>query len=256
MYQFPTIFSFPNLTHFISTRQGGVSKEQFTSLNVSQLVGDVAEKVYENRRTLAESLGTSSETCILPQLTHGKNVQIVGKMDAGRGWAQHETAILDTDALITQEKGLCLIVTLADCTPLLFFDPKKEVIAVAHAGWKGTFAKIGVETLQKMHTHFGCEMQDILVGIGISIGQCCYEISEDLAHKFCENFGEEVVLYKEGKPHLDLWQANQIQLLEAGILPQNIAIAGVCTACNSDVFFSHRKEAGKTGRFCAGMMML
>lgn len=247
---------FPKLIHFISTRKDGVSSKPFDSLNVSFSVGDNAENVLTNRKILAEKIGIPIENCVIPQLSHGTNIEIVSKKDRGRGIFSPATAFEATDAMITNVPETCLWVTSADCTPIFLYDPAKQVIAMAHAGWKGTLSEIAALTAQKMHLHFECQYEDIRVGIGTSIGECCYEVSQELAEKFVMFFGKKVISHKESSHfHLNLWEANRIQLEKIGILPQNIESTNICTACNTDSYYSYRKEDGNTGRFCAGMYL-
>ena len=252
---FSHLSQFSKIVHFISTRKGGVSAAPFDSLNVSFSVGDFPENVLENRRILAKTVGIAVENCIIPQLCHGTNIEIVRAEDRGRGIFSPENAFKETDALITNIPEICLWVTSADCTPVFFYDPEKQVVAMAHAGWKGTFSEIAAKTALKMQTDFACNLADIRVGIGTSIGVCCYEVSAELAEKFAHVFGEKVINARNEAFYLDLWEANKIQLEKIGILPQNIEIANICTACHTDLYYSFRKETGNTGRFCAGIYL-
>ncbi len=253
---FNHLSQFAKIVHFISTRKGGVSAAPFDSLNVSFSVGDLPENVLENRRILAESVGIALENCIIPQLCHGTNIEIVRVGDRGRGVFSPENAFKETDGFITNVPEICLWVTSADCTPVFFYDPEKQVVAMAHAGWKGTLAEIAAKTALKMHTDFACNLAEIRVGIGTSIGACCYEVSKELAEKFSTAFGEKVVSVKENTSYyLDLWEANWIQLEKIGILSQHIEVSNICTACNTDLYYSFRKENGNTGRFCAGIYL-
>ncbi len=251
VFQFPFLKQFPELIHGITTRNGGVSKPPYESLNTGMMVGDDRVSVLENRRLIAEWAGLTPERGILPQLTHSNNVAIVTGEDAGRGYAFPDTIIKDTDALITHEKGLLLVVTLADCTPVFLFDVENKVIAVAHSGWKGTIGRIAENTLLKMKDQFGTKPKDVYAGIGVTIGECCYEVSESLATDFEKEFGSEVIRRTESQSFLNLTLSNKIQLLQSGIPEENIETVGICTACNVNTYFSHRKEQGLTGRFCA-----
>ena len=163
---------FPNIAAFISTRKGGVSAAPFDSLNVSFSVGDLPEKVLENRKIVAQNAGISLENCIIPQLSHGTHIEIVQEKDRGKGIFSPETAFKATDAMITNIPETCLWVTSADCTPIFLYAPQKQVIGMAHAGWKGTLAGIAAKTAEKMQADFGCSLEDIRVGIGTSIGEC------------------------------------------------------------------------------------
>ena len=253
-FQFPVLSSFPELTHFISTRNGGASHFPYESLNIGLAVGDEPEKVMENRKRVAENAGFSIQTGILPQLTHGNHVAVVGKADAGKGFAYPEKIVTDTDALITQDCGILLIVTLADCTPIFLYDPEHKAIGIAHSGWKGTIGKITTKILTAMTHHYGTNPQRVRAAIGVTIGGCCYEVSESLAALFEQAFGASVVSRNANSlPHLSLTEANRIQLIQAGIPETQIETTDTCTACNVHRFFSHRKENEITGRFCAGI---
>ena len=157
--------------------------------------------------------------------------------------------------LLQMKKNVCLVTFFADCVPLFFVDPVKGVIGLTHSGWRGTVGKIGLETVRVMKDEFGCDPGDILAAVGPSICQDCYEVSEDVIDKFKENFDKkywDALFYKKenGKYQLDLWKANEIVFLEAGITKEHMAISNICTHCNSDVFYSHRTTGDKRGNMC------
>ncbi len=255
-FQFPGFSQFPEITHFITNRHGGISEAPYQSLNIGLMTGDRREHVLENRKRVAKRVGVGIEAGILPQLTHSNHVAVVGMEDAGSGFGEPEKIIPDTDALITCQKNLLLVVTLADCTPIFLYDKLNKVIGIAHAGWKGTIGKIGANTLKKMTEIFGTSPKEVHAGIGVCIQKCCYEVSESLAGDFKAVFGEEgVIKLSQGKQHLDLVLSNKIQLIQAGIPSRQIETTEICTSCTSDSYFSHRKENGLTGRFCAGILL-
>jgi hypothetical protein len=165
-----------------------------------------------------------------------------------------------TDATITALPGICLMVMVADCVPVLLFDPVKRVSAVIHAGWRGTVHQITSNTIDTMVSHFGCNPADILAGIGPSIGPCCYEVGEDVKEFVLQSFGTTdgyLVRQKHSsKIHFDLWYANHKQLAGKGVKPENIESSKLCTLCNSETFFSSRASGGITGRFAAGIYIL
>jgi YfiH family protein len=164
----------------------------------------------------------------------------------------HE-AISKTDALITNVPNLPLMLCYADCVPLLIADPKRKVVALSHAGWRGTVAAIAKKTVEKMTEEFGCQPADCLVGIGPSIGFCSYEVDDTVISELQRAFSWWAhVVRPEGKKwKLDLWQANAQQLIDVGVVRENIVISNFCTVCNRDLFFSHRAEKGQTGRMSA-----
>ena len=160
------------------------------------------------------------------------------------------------DAMMTRLKNICLCVKGADCVPLLFFDPIKNVIAAAHAGWRGTLQKIASKVIENMKYYYHAQPETIYVGIGPSISCNNYEVSHELAEEFMNTFDESVICYKHSRVYLDLWKCNQIQLIESGIKLDHIECSGLCTYERSDTFYSHRHSGGKTGRFVAGLMLV
>lgn len=247
------------ICHFVSDRRGGFSEAPYDSLNLAFHVGDDPEKVIENRRLVARSLGIPLSNFTFAKQVHGANVKIITEEFRGRGAIEQETAIDNTDAMITAVPNICLTVLSADCVPILFYDPRKRVVGVAHAGWRGTAQLIAKKTVRMLKEEFNCQPSDILVGIGPSIGPCCYEVGEDVIFQMERVLGEgQIYIEKgpvEGKGFLNLWEANKRQILEEGIPEGNIEIAKVCTYCNAGLFFSGRYGKGKTGRFGTGIMI-
>lgn len=240
--------------HAISTRQAGASGKPYDFLNLAFHVGDDAEAVWKNRVIFANSLGLKAEDIVSPQQVHGSKVARVTEEHRGMGAMTYETALEGTDALITDEPGLPLMLCFADCTPVLFLDPEHGAVGLAHAGWKGTMEKIAQKTLEAMEREFGTDPAECLAGIGPSIGPCCYEVGQEVEEACRKAFPEKVdriLVQKDGKKHLDLWAANRLSLLEAGMLPKNIESAEQCTACENPWYFSHRASGGKTGRIAA-----
>lgn len=244
------------LQQAVSTRFGGVSDKEYASLNLALHNGDAIDIVLENRRRFAHGLQIDPAMLCTCEQVHGTTVSRVGKKEAGAGSQTYETAIGVTDALITNEKGLPLFLFFADCTPILFFDPEHMAIGLAHGGWKGTVGKIAQKTVLAMKREFGTCPEQCLIAIGPAIGPCCYEVDAYVKDRFVEAFPlrEKQIISPgrdAGKWMLDLGAANRIQLEEIGVKPEHIDTAGVCTKCNSDVFFSYRADHGKTGRIGA-----
>jgi len=253
---FENLSRFKEIQHFISTRVGGCSSSPYESLNLGFRVGDKPEKVLKNRERLALALRIPLENFTFANQVHGDNVKIVTKELKGRGSLDYGDAIEETDAMITNVPGICLTILVADCVPILFFDYKKKAIGVAHAGWRGTILGIAKRTIEMLEKAFGCSPSTIYVGIGPSIGPCCYDVGLDVALQF-KNIYDRKICFKgsNNKIYCNLWEANRMQLIEAGVPEENIEIAKICTSCNSRYFFSERKEKGKTGRFGAGIML-
>jgi len=236
-----------------TTKHGGVSTGYLKSLNLGTLRGDDPANVYENYKRVGNYLGVTPSDMILSAQTHTTNVVRVGKEQAGNGLL-YENAFSDVDGLITNETGIVLVTSYADCVPLYFLDPVNKAIGLSHSGWRGTVHRMGLSTIQAMQREFGSKPENILAGIGPCICQKCYEVSEDVALEFENEFGatDDFLISKgEGKYLLDLRKANVRIMNEAGIPEENIENSDICTCCNSDIFFSHRATNGKRGNVCA-----
>ena len=257
---FPKLSKFQEqLVHGFSTRFGGVSKEHLSSMNLSFTRGDDREAVLENHRRFANALEYDESKLVFSNQVHLTHFHKVTKEDAGKGITR-ESDITEIDGLVTNEPGIPIITFYADCVPLFFYDPVKQVIAMAHSGWKGTVERIGEKMITFMRKEYGCEAKDIVCAIAPSICQSCYEVSEDVALRFLEVFGDsygEELLYKKEnhKYQLNLHKACEITLLEAGVLKEHLDITDLCTCCNPKFFFSHRASHGMRGNL-AGVMML
>lgn len=254
-----TYITFPSLCekgvkHAFSTRLGGKSQGIFATMNLSFSRGDDPDIVLENYKIICDALGVDYKKCVLSKQTHTTNIRIVTEDDSGKGIIK-ERDFNDVDGLITNIPGITLVTQFADCVGLLFFDPKKRVIAASHAGWRGTVGEIGRITVEMMSKNFGSNPSDILVAIAPSIGPCCFEVDKPVYDEFTKL--KSVDLNKiiddkgNGKYHIDLWECNKQILLNAGILEENITVTDLCTKCNSDIFFSHRATLGKRGNLAA-----
>lgn len=236
---------------------------------------DLIEEIEDNKKLLCEKLNIPQENLIIPQQTHSDNVAIVkGKWETINGKNENENeknqftihhslfTYENTDALITNQPQIALALNFADCVPIIFYDPVKKVIAAVHAGWRGTAAKIGPKTVEKMVNEFSCNPEDIIAVIGPAIGQCCFEIKEDVKQQLLESINIKVQP-KTGlsinisnaflKNHADLKLINKIQLLAYGL--KKIDLCEYCTSCQNELFFSYRKEKGKTARHSAIIMV-
>lgn len=240
--------------HCFTTRLGGVSERIFESLNLSFSRGDQRAAVEENFQRVAQALGTEYGNFVFTDQTHTVNVRRVGIEDAGKGLTRAR-GYSDVDGLITNEPGLVLSTFYADCVPLYFIDTKKRAIGLSHSGWRGTVRRMGRVTLETMRREFGTLPEDVICAIGPSICQDCYEVSEDVAEEFIREFSshsEEILENKgNGKYQLDLWRANEMILLEAGIKPEHLSVTDLCTCCNDKILFSHRASQGKRGNLGA-----
>ena len=241
--QFPV-----DLTHAFTTRNTGKTPPPLDSFSLGTgQYRSYKDLVLENRQNLCLTLGMNFKHLILADQVHGCNVEVITEYTESNGTVY----VPQTDALVTNLKGLPLLLLFADCTPLLFYDPIKKVLGIAHAGWKGTSQEIGPKTVQKMIEMFHCNARDIIAGIGPCIDHCCFEVSLDVAEQILKSVYEDqisdtIVTYKHNKAYLSLKQINAFQLENIGV--QQIDMAEKCTACSTDMFFSHRKAQGKTGR--------
>ncbi len=256
-YTIPAFIETGLVHHGFSSRLGGVSTGECRSLNLGFKRRDKREAVIENFNRFCQALEISPESMVSTDQVHRDCIAIVGEADKGKGFSL-QSDILRTDGLVTVDPDVALVTFYADCVPLFFLDPVQKVIALSHSGWRGTVDKIGKKTLELMQAQYNTNPQDLLVGIGPSIGPCCFEVDTPVADAFRTAFSgsdSKLMKVKGHKAHIDLWEANRIQLVEGGILDWNISIAGICTSCRNDIFFSHRKEAGRTGSMAAILML-
>jgi YfiH family protein len=245
---------FPGLVAGFTLRTGGVSEAPYNSCNLGLHVGDDPERVTANRRLLAERLEMPFEAWTCADQVHGNSVQHVTHQHRGAGRERMADCIPATDGLHTQESGVLLTSFYADCVPLFFLDPDHRAVGLAHAGWKGTVARIAEEMIRAFGKTYGSRPERLLVAIGPAIGGCCYEVDERIIEHVRQAAGswqESVTPLSNGKYLLDLVGLNQSILMEAGAAPSRIIRADLCTSCHTDLFFSHRKEAGKTGRMAS-----
>ncbi|HUU41074.1 MAG TPA: peptidoglycan editing factor PgeF [Desulfatiglandales bacterium] len=259
MLFFKNLLRHRKIKHFVSTRTGGISKPPYNSLNLGFHVGDNPEDVLNNRKRLSSALKIPLNQFTTAGQIHSDKVSIISEGSRGKGGTNHKDAIDGADAMVTNVADICLIVLVADCVPILFFDPQKEVVGIAHAGWRGTLKCIAKNTVRTMETAFGSLTKDIIVGIGPSIGPCCYKVGPEVISQVRGVFhaANEYIVNEsgDGTGYLDLQKANLKQLLHAGIEKKNIETASICTCHNPDLFFSYRHQKGYTGRFGAGIFL-
>jgi polyphenol oxidase len=264
----------PSVMHAVLTRHGGQSKPPYATLNLGHLVGDDPADVEANHARVYAALGLRREQVVTARQVHGDHVARVTLADGG-------SIIPATDALISDTPGLGLLLRYADCVPVLFYDPVRRAVGLAHAGWQGTLVGIAGKTALAMQETFGCRPTDLRAGIGPSIGPCCCELGPEVLAKFravYSNIGEFLAPTgkqgnhaglplrdqdgrggspclpsdaptADGRARLDLWRLNAWQLAQAGVT--QVEVAGACTVCQRQDYFSHRGEGGLTGRFGA-----
>lgn len=252
-------FTATNLvTHGFSTRLGGVSSGEYHSLNLALHVNDQPAAVLENRRRICQALHIDYRRLVAGEQVHGDAVAVVTAEHIGRGSLSLDTAIPQTDALITNVPNVPLSSYYADCVPLFFMDPVKKAVGLAHAGWKGTVLRIGAKTVRQMQVNFGCRPQDILAAIGPSIGPCCYQVDQPVIKQVAANFDFWQQTAKQCDDEhwlLNLWEINRRVLTEVGVKPENITVAEICTMCRNDLLYSYRAAQGRTGRMASLIML-
>lgn len=252
-YSFPAFDRVDFVRHGFSTRLGGVSEGTFASMNLGFNRGDDDAAVSENYRRFCAAIGVKAEDVVLSAQTHTTNVYNVTAADRGRGITR-ERGYTDVDGLITDEPNLVLCTHYADCVPLFFVDPVRRVVATSHAGWRGTVGGIGQVTVERMARDYGCQPSDILVGIGPSIGRCCFEVDTPVIDEFAKLSFFDDDCYtddKNGKYHIDLWEVNRRYLLNADVKAENITVADVCTRCHPEKLWSHRYCGNDRGSLAA-----
>ena len=237
---------------FVTTKQNPYGKGE--NFNIGFSGGEISE-IQANRLELAKALELKPENFVFQNQIHSSNVFVVTKKQSGSGFYQKETAIQDTDILLTNEKNICLITRSADCAPVLLYSPDSNSIAAIHSGRKGTLLEVSSIAVKEMQKQFGADPTKIIACIGPSIGFDCYEVDFDCANEF---FGTsfyrlEMIKKVDGKFYLDLKAMIFNSLVLSGVDPKNIEISEICTKCAEKRFFSARR--GEKQRFCAGIML-
>lgn len=252
---FPSLEKHEHLFHCFTTRLGGVSEGQFASMNLGFGTGDKEENVSENYKIMAEKLNIKIEDIVETDQTHTNNIRYVTEKDKGR--AMKEPDYTNVDGLFTDKKNIALMTFHADCTPLFFYDPIKEVIGMAHAGWRGTLQNIAGEMVKAFINDFNCDAANIKSVIGPSLGSCCFEVDKDVADMFisADKKYKDFMKIKGEKYHFDLWEINKYNMIKEGMKESNIEISGLCSKCHNDLLFSHRGQKGKRGLMCGIIMM-
>lgn len=253
---FHRLDQYEELRHLFTTRHGGVSSGCCASWNFGEKHLDTEENVLRNFEILAGILGTDTDYMVTSAQTHTTNIRVVTREDGGKGVVR-ERDYQDVDGLVTDERDLAIITGHADCNAIFFFDPSKQVIGLAHSGWRGTLAGIGTAMVLKMAALYGCRPSDIIAGIGPSLCQDCFEVDQDVAQAFFDKKEEyrEFAYQKGVKHYIDLKGIIKFDLQEAGVLAENLVDMQLCTKCNKDLFFSHRGHRGKRGLMIGAMML-
>ncbi|MCM1027088.1 MAG: peptidoglycan editing factor PgeF [Roseburia sp.] len=250
---FPGLEKTGVVRHLVSTRLGGVSEGEFSSMNLSFSRGDEEDRVRENYRRIGEALGCEPEDMTATRQTHTANIRRVTLEDRGKGItvpADYE----NVDGLMTDQRGIVLAAYFADCVPLFFVDPVHRAVGLAHSGWRGTAAGMGEQMVKAMGEAYGTRPEELYAAIGPCICGDCYEVGEEVAVRFSEcgvRLGK-----RPGKYQLDLKEANRRMLLRAGVREERIEAADLCTCCNPEYLFSHRASGGRRGSLAGFLGLL
>lgn len=247
---FPSLEETGMVRHLFTTRLGGVSQGEFSSMNLSFTRGDQPDCVVENYRRIGEVLGCGPEDMVASHQTHTTNIRKVSLEDRGKGIIRPRD-YEDIDGLMTDVSGIVLVTYFADCVPLFFVDTVHRAIGLAHSGWRGTVAGMGACMVRAMEAAYGTRPEELRVAIGPSICAGCYEVGEDVAAQFGAFPGVVTPGKSEGKYQLDLREANRQNLLAAGVRDKEIAVTDICTCCNGSYLFSHRASHGRRGNMGA-----
>lgn len=257
-YTFALFANRNDVKTFVTTRIGGESSEHLATCNIGLSEFEPALTTISNRLKVCSALSLDFEKMTFQNQVHSDTISVVDSNNAGAGNRIKAHSIPHSDALITDTKGVTLFAQAADCVPIVLFDTEKKVAAAIHAGWRGTVKKIAQKAAKKMISDYGCKPDNIIAGIGPSIGHCCYEVGDEVVDAVTSNFPNftNLLIPYNKRYHLDLWRTNEEQLKEVGIPAQNIEVANLCTKCNPHIFFSSRYDNGKTGRFGIGITIL
>lgn len=253
---FRVLEEIPFAVNGFSTRMGGASTGKFTSMNFSYSRQDDPANVLENYTRMADSLGVCRDQMVVSWQTHTTNIRLVTEEDAGKGVIR-DRDYRDIDGLICNIPGITLVTFYADCVPLYFVDSRNRAVGLSHSGWRGTVNRMGQSTLDAMRDAFGTRPEDVTACIGPSICKNCFEVGEEVVESFQKSFSQKHwdLLWtkgqKPGKYQLDLWKANEIILREAGVLADQITVTNICTLCNHQYLFSHRKCGENRGNLAA-----
>jgi YfiH family protein len=236
------------VSHGVSTRGGGVSVGTYASLNLGASVGDAPEAVTENRARLALALGFEPDRLVTTPQVHGKDVLVVDETTA-----PHALSIR-ADILVSKTPGFLLMQRLADCVGMLLWHEWAGVVGVAHAGWRGTALGVAGRFVEAA-ADLGGEPDGLRVVVGPSIGPCCFEVGPEVVEQI-PGAADASTIGPRGRPHVDLWELNRRQLVAAGVPADRVDVAGACTRCQPDLYFSHRALGYPAGRFGAAIGLL
>jgi polyphenol oxidase len=238
--QSPLLAQQPKLIHAFTTRLGGNSPSPVDTFNLGRHLDSDQSRAdaVNNRHKLCQALRLDSKRLAVPGQVHSSIVVI----------ADEKSTYKEVDGIATKERNRPILLHFADCVPVIIYDPKSFVLCIVHAGWRGTAGSIAKNGVQLMVEHFGSHASDIIAAVGPAIGSCCYQTGADVATKLAATVSniDDLITYKDGVPYPDLKAVNAMQLLESGVA--EVDVTDICTACQPELFYSHRQSGGKTGR--------
>ncbi|MEG1685826.1 MAG: peptidoglycan editing factor PgeF [Bacteroides sp.] len=259
MLGYQLLSRYSNISHFVTTREGGCSGGNYASFSCSPFSGDEQANVARNQEILCSLLPQKPEFLLIPFQTHGTKIAVINTDYIYSSTEQQKNMLNGVDALITNEQGCCLCISTADCIPVLLYDPCRKVVAAVHAGWRGTVAGIVSKTLELMRERFQIETSDVIACIGPGISAASFEVGEEVYETFKkEGFAMEQISFlhpQTNKWHIDLWEANRLQLIQSGVQANHIEQSGICTYVNYEQFFSARRLGIRSGRILSGIML-
>lgn len=248
--------SYTDIFCFSTTRHGGYSTGAYTSFNCNHYCGDNPDNVERNRMLLAEIMPCKPIDIIIPHQVHGTKICVIDSNFPDISEIERKILLEEVDAVVTNIPDVCVCVSTADCIPVLCYDVRNKVVAAIHAGWRGTVQRIVEKTLLEMNRVFGTEPHDVVAVIGPGISLLSFEVGDEVYRSFLEaGFDMDIIARRYSKWHIDLWEANRIQLLSNGVSPNNIEVCGICTYINNDDFFSARRLGINSGRIISGIML-
>ena len=244
------------VTAFSSTRQGGYSEGRYGEFNINRYCGDSEEAIQKNRETLCQLLGIEDHSLLMPHQVHLAEIAVVDREMLTLPTEEIQQKLDGIDALMTNEAGVCIGVSTADCIPVLLYDPIQRASCAIHAGWRGTVQRIVEKAVTRMTEVFGSDPQNLIAQIGPGIHLESFEVGDEVYQTFeKEGFPMELISKKYEKWHIDLPECNRLQLVAAGIPETHIAVSPVCTFQQSDTFFSARKLSINSGRIFTGILL-
>lgn len=256
---YKSLKAYPEVAHFVTTRHGGISSGAYASFNCSPYTNDSSMNLIRNRHWLFQLMKWEIQELFIAEQRHGAASMVIDKWYFDTSEGIRQDLLIGIDALITNVPGYCVCVTTADCVPVLLYDKKLQVVAAIHAGWKGTVKHIVSNVLEHMNQKFGTQGEDVIACIGLSISLASFEVGDEVYEAFKESgFDMSLISVKKrktGKYHIDLWEANRIELLNAGVPAEQIEVAGICSYIHHDEFFSARRLGIDSGRTLSGIMI-